>query len=83
MLIENAILNASLAFNMAIKSFVRFEKIIDLLFSSVLPHGVSWCDACEASPPVVVVSGRVVAHAVVVERRRVFQFQNNFRFLSK
>ena len=57
---------------------LRFEKIIDLLFSSVLPHGVSWYDACEVSPPVVVVSGRcwwsavrVVAHAVVVERRSV------------
>jgi hypothetical protein len=73
---------------------LRFEKIIDLLFSSVLPHGVSWYDACEVSPPVVVVSGRcwwsaVVAHAVVVERGGVFQFQkteddgNNFRFLSK
>ena len=57
---------------------LRFEKIIDLLFSSVLPHGVSWYHACEVSPPVVVVSGwcwwsavRVVAHAVVVERRSV------------
>ena len=57
---------------------LRFEKIIDLLFSSVLPHGVFWYDACEVSPPVVVVSGRcwwsavrVVAHAVVVERRSV------------
>jgi hypothetical protein len=54
------------------------RKIIDLLLSSVLPHSVSWYDACEVSPPMVVVSDRcwlsavrVVAHAVVVERRSV------------
>ena len=47
---------------------LRFEKIIDLLFSSVLPHGVSWYDACEVSPPVVVVSYKVKIYVILVKK---------------